>query len=437
MIKQAVIKKIVYVPLAADILHEGHLNILKIASAYGKVIVGLLTDAAIIKYKNLPFFDYDQRFKIVSNLKLVDDVVPQDSWDYKLILNSIKPDFFVHGDDWKTGIQAKIRLEVLKELKKWNGKLIEPKYSKNILDVEKKKKILHLGITPDQRKLQLSRLLKVKNIIRIMESHSALSSLIIENININKKGKQLQFDGIWSSSLTDSTLRGKPDNQSVDYSQRINSLNDTIDTSLKPIIFDGDNGGRIEHLTYLVKNLEKIGVSALVLEDKKGLKINSLFQDQSKSTQDSVKEFSKKIKIVVNSRISKDFMIIARVESLILGKPLSDAITRAEQYSKAGADAILIHSKKNDPKEIFDFAKIFKKSKFFKPMIAIPSTYSTTYEKELIKNGFKIVIYANHLLRASYKAMYETAEKILTNQRAFEVEKKITSINKIISLIKL
>ena len=186
MIKQTVIKKIVYVPLAADILHEGHLNILKIASAYGKVIVGLLTDAAIIKYKNLPFFDYDQRFKIVSNLKLVDDVVPQDSWDYKLILNSIKPDFFVHGDDWKTGIQAKIRLEVLKELKKWNGKLIEPKYSKNILDVEKKKKILHLGITPDQRKLQLSRLLKVKNIIRIMESHSALSSLIIENININK-----------------------------------------------------------------------------------------------------------------------------------------------------------------------------------------------------------------------------------------------------------
>jgi phosphoenolpyruvate phosphomutase len=198
-----------------------------------------------------------------------------------------------------------------------------------------------------------------------MESHSALSSLIIENININKKGKQLQFDGIWSSSLTDSTLRGKPDNQSVDYSQRINSLNDTIDTSLKPIIFDGDNGGRIEHLTYLVKNLEKIGVSALVLEDKKGLKINSLFQDQSKSTQDSVKEFSKKIKIVVNSRISKDFMIIARVESLILGKPLSDAITRAEQYSKAGADDILIHSKKNDPKEIFDFAKIFKKSKFY------------------------------------------------------------------------
>jgi phosphoenolpyruvate phosphomutase len=423
--------------LAADILHEGHLNILRIASNYGKVIVGLLTDSAIIQYKNLPFFDYDQRFKIVCNLKLVDEVIPQDSWNYKLILNAIKPNFFVHGDDWKIGVQAKIRLDVIKELKKWNGKLIEPKYFKNVSKISHKKKILYLGITPDQRKLQLKRLLKVKKIIRIMESHSALSSLIVENININKNGKASQFDGIWSSSLTDSTLRGKPDNQSVDYSQRINSLNDTIDTSLKPIIFDGDNGGRMEHLRYLVKNLEKIGVSALVLEDKKGLKINSLFQDQSKSSQDSIKEFSKKIKIVVNSRISKDFMIIARIESLILGKTLKDAINRAEQYSKAGADAILIHSKKNHPKEIFNFAKIFKKSKFFKPMIAIPSTYSKTYEKELINNGFQIVIYANHLLRASYQAMYQTAQKILINQRSFESENTITPINKIISLIKL
>jgi phosphoenolpyruvate mutase len=429
-------KKIVYVPLAADILHEGHLNILRIASNYGKVIVGLLTDAAIIQYKSLPFFDYDQRFKIVSNLKLVDQVVPQDSWNYKLILNSMKPDFFVHGDDWKKSVQAKIRLEVIKELKKWNGKLIEPKYSKNISEVAQKKKIIHLGVTPDQRKLQLKRLLKVKKFIRIIESHSALSSLIIENIKINNDKKLSQFDGIWSSSLTDSALRGKPDNQSVDYSQRINSLNDTIDTTLKPIIFDGDNGGRIEHLRYLVKNLEKIGVSALVLEDKKGLKINSLFQDQSKSFQENIKEFSKKIKIAINSRISKDFMIIARIESLILGKSLKDAINRAEQYSKAGADAILIHSKKNHPKEIFNFAKIFKKSKFFKPMIAIPSTYSKTYERELINNGFEIVIYANHLLRASYKAMHETAKKILINQRAFESEKKITSINSIISLIK-
>jgi len=429
------VKKTVYVPLAADILHEGHLNILKIASSYGRVIVGLLTDAAIIQYKNLPFFDYDQRFKIVSNLKLVDEVIPQDSWNYKKILNSIKPNFFVHGDDWKEGIQAKIRLEVIGQLKKWKGKLIEPRYFKKI-SKNYQKKILQMSITPDQRKLKLKRLLKVKKIIRILESHSALSSMIIENININKKGKLWQFDGLWSSSLTDSTLKGKPDNQSVDYSQRINSLNDTIDTSLKPIIFDGDNGGRLEHLIYLVKNLEKIGVSALVLEDKKGLKINSLVQDQSKSFQEKVKDFCKKIKLAVNSRISKDFMIIARIESLILGKSVKDALYRANKYSVAGADAILIHSKEKTPKQIFQFARLFKKSKFYKPLIAIPSTYSKTYEKELIKHGFKIVIYANHLLRASYKAMYYAAKKILINQRAFEIEKNITPIDEIISLIK-
>jgi phosphoenolpyruvate phosphomutase len=428
-------KKIVYVPLAADILHEGHLNILKIASKYGKVTVGLLTDEAIVQYKNLPFFDYDQRFKIVSNLKLVDEVIPQDSWNYKEILNTIKPDFFVHGDDWKVGIQAKVRAEVIRELKKWNGKLIEPKYLKNISQ-NYKKEILQIGITPDQRKLKLKRLLKVKKIVRILESHSALSSIIIENVEVYKNKKLFQFDGIWSSSLTDSTLKGKPDNQSVDYSQRIISLNDTIDTSLKPIIFDGDNGGRLEHLNYLVKRLEKIGVSALVLEDKKGIKINSLFQDQSKSLQESIIQFSKKIKVAVNSRISKDFMIIARIESLILEKPLKDAINRAVQYSKAGADAILIHSKEKNPKEIFQFARLFKKSKFYKPMIAVPSTYSKTYEKELIKHDFKIVIYANHLLRASYKAMHETAKNILINQRAFESEKNITPIQEIISLIK-
>ena len=428
-------KKIVYVPLAADILHEGHLNILKIASNYGKVIVGLLTDAAIIHYKNLPFFDYEQRFKIISNLKLVDEVVPQDSWNYKLILNTIKPNFFVHGDDWKMGIQKKIRLEVINELKKWNGKLIEPKYTKNILGFSQKKKILNLGITPDQRKLQLRRLLNVKKIVRVIESHSALSSLIIENININANGKLFQFDGIWSSSLTDSALRGKPDNQSVDYSQRINSLNDTIDTSLKPIIFDGDNGGRIEHLGFLVKSLEKIGVSALVLEDKKGLKLNSLFKDQKKSYQDNIKDFCKKIEVAINYRISKDFMIIARIESLILGKSIKDALHRAEKYSAAGADAIVIHSKKEKPDEIFKFAKIFSKSKFFKPMIAIPSTYSKTYEEQLIKNHFKIVIYANHMLRASYKAMHDTASKILINSRSFETEKNITSIKDILKII--
>jgi phosphoenolpyruvate phosphomutase len=275
-----------------------------------------------------------------------------------------------------------------------------------------------------------------KPIIRIIESHSGLSALIVENLSFYKRNKFLEFDGIWSSSLTDSTLRAKPDNQSVDYSTRLNALNDILETSLKPIIFDGDNGGRLEHLPYLVKNLERLGVSAIVIEDKRGLKRNSLFLNQRKSDQETVAEFCNKIKKASESKVSDDFLIIARIESLILGKSISDALYRAEKYSIAGADAILIHSKERTPKEIFTFAKLFKKSKFYKPMIAIPSTYSKTFEKELIKHDFKIVIYANHLLRASYKAMHETAKKILINQRAFEIEKNITSVNEIISLIK-
>jgi phosphoenolpyruvate phosphomutase len=430
-------KKTAYVGIAGDILHEGHINILKIASKYGEVIVGLLTDSAIASYKRIPFLNYKNRELVLKNLRFVHKVIPQNTLDYSENLIKIKPDFVVHGKDWKTGVQKKIREKVIRVLKDWGGKLIEPDYTKNISSTIIRNNILKLGITSEQRKSKLVRLINSKSITRIIEAHSALSALIVENLNYYQKNKFLEFDGIWSSSLTDSTLRAKPDNQSVDYSTRLSALSDILETSLKPIIFDADNGGRLEHLPYLVRSLERVGVSAIVIEDKKGLKINSLFSNQKTSQQDTAADFCKKIRKASESKISNDFLIVARIESLILGKSMKDALNRAEKYSAAGADAILIHSKEQTPKEIFRFAKLFKKSKFYKPMIAIPSTYSKTYEKELEKNGFKVVIYANHLLRASYKAMHEVAKKILVNQRAFEVEKNITSINDIISLIKL
>ena len=429
-------KKIVYVGLAADILHEGHINILNIASSYGKVIVGLLTDEAVATYKRLPFFSFNQREVILKNLKMVDQVIAQNTLDYSFNLEKLKPDYVVHGDDWKIGVQKKVRNKVIQTLKKWNGKLIEPKYTLKISSSEVKKKIFLTGISNEQRKLKLKRLMYSKPIVRIIESHSGLTSLIIENLSFYKKNKFMEFDGIWSSSLTESTLRAKPDNQSVDYSERINSLPDILESTLKPLIFDGDNGGKIEHISFLVKKLERIGVSALVIEDKKGLKKNSLFKDQKTSLQDNIKQFCFKIKKAKESRISDDFLIFARIESFILGKNVNDALKRAEEYSKAGADGIVIHSNKKNPKEIFNFAKIFKKNKFYKPLVAIPSTYSKTYEEDLIKNGFKIVIYANHLLRASFKSMNEVANKILLNERSYEAEKHITSINELISLIK-
>ena len=429
-------KILVYVGLSADILHEGHINILKTANKLGEVTVGLLTDKAIASYKKIPHLSYKQREIVLKNMKYVKKVIPQNTLDYRPNLNLLKPKYVVHGDDWQTGIQKVTRMQVIKTLKKWNGKLIEPKYTKNISSSLIKENILRVGTSPDKRKSKLRRIMEAKKIVRILESHSALTGLIIENLKVIKKQNYLEFDGMWSSSLTDSALRGKPDNQSVDYSTRIQGLNEILEVTTKPIIFDADNGGRIEHLPYMIKSLERIGVSAAIIEDKVGLKKNSLFKNQSGVKQDSIKKFCQKIAKAKDTKISDDFLIIARIESFILGKSLSDALKRAEAYSKAGADAILIHSKEKNPSQIFSFAKKFTKSKFFKPMVAVPSSYSKTYERDFIKNGFKIVIYANHLMRASYPAMLNAAKSILSNNRSFNIENKISPIKDIINLIK-
>ena len=428
-------KKSVYVGLSADLLHEGHINILKIAHRLGDVTVGLLTDKAISEYKKFPHLNYKQRLIVLKSVRYVKKVVAQETLDYSINLKRYKPDFLVHGDDWKKGVQKFVRAKAIKTLKIWGGKLVEPKYTKNISSSLIKKKLSELGTTPDIRRAKLKRLIQAKDIVKIIEAHSALSGLIIEKLNYNKRNKFSEFDGFWSSSLTDSVLRGKPDNQSVDYSTRMQGLNDIFEVTSKPLIFDADNGGRIEHIPYLVKSLERIGVSAIVLEDKIGLKRNSLFQDQKKVKQDTISEFCKKIKVSKKSRITNDLMIVARIESLILKKGLNDALKRAEAYSSAGADAILIHSKEKTPFEIFKFAKRFIKSKFAKPMIAVPSTYSKTREKDLIKNGFKVVIYANHLLRASYPAMLKTANTILMKGRAFESDKTVAPIKEILEIV--
>ena len=428
-------KKIAYVPLAVDILHTGHLNIINTAKKYGQVVVGLLSDSAISEYKDLPALDYDERYKIVKSLKNVEKIIKQDQWDYSEILESLKPDFFVHGDDWKKGIQKKIRENVIKLLKKNKGRLIEVAYTKNISSTFIKSNLIN-HITPNSKISNLKRLIQNKKIVRVLESHSPLAGLIIENTKIEKKGKIEQFDAMWSSSLADSSVKGKPDNQSLDFSSRFSGINDILDVTTKPMIFDADNGGRLEHLSFSVRTLERLGVSAIMLEDKTGLKKNSLFKDQSGVKQDSIKKFCKKIELIKNTRRSEDFLIGARIESFILGKGLHDALKRAIAYSKAGADLILIHSKAKNHKEIFAFSKIFRKDKFFKPLVSVPSTYSRTTEAMLIKNGFKVVIYANQMLRAAYPAMQNVAKSILKNKRSFELESKISSVKEVINLIK-
>ncbi len=429
-------KKNVYVGLSADILHEGHINILKIAKQYGNVIVGLLTDEAIASYKNIPYLDFKKRKVVVENIKYVSRVIPQKTLDYVENLNLIKPDYVVHGDDWKTGVQKQTRIRVIKTLKKWSGKLIEPKYTKNISSSSIKKEMENIISSPENRVSRLKRMMRSKNIVRILESHNSLTGLIIDKINIIENKKTIEFDGMWSSSLTDSATKGLPDNSSLSFSARVASLNDIMNVTSKPLVFDADNGGQIEHLPFLVRSLERSGASAIIMEDKVGLKKNSLFKDQKGTKQDKPQVFAKKIKKICKSRKNNDFMVIARIESFIVGKGLNDALKRAEIYSKAGADAILIHSKENTPTEVFSFAKAFKESKNFVPLVSVPSTYSKVYEKDLIKYGFKLVIYANQLLRAAYPAMQNTAKTILKNKRAFEADKNIIPIKEIINLIK-
>ena len=429
-------KKKVYVPLAADFLHEGHINILKIAQKYGEIIVGLLTDEAIASYKSIPILNYKNRELLVKNLKYVSKVVPQTTDDYINNLNKIKPDFLVHGDDWKYDNRKRIRTKVIKTLKKWSGKLIEPRYTKNISSSKIKNKILEIATLPENRISRLKRLMLSKKIVRILESHNSLTGLIIENLKILNKNSSVEFDGMWSSSLTDSATKGKPDNSSLDFSARVSSLNDMMDVTTKPLVFDADNGGQLEHLPFLIRSLERSGVSAIIMEDKIGLKKNSLFKNQSDTQQDKPQTFAKKIKKICSARRSNDFLVIARIESFIVGKGLKDALYRAEIYSKAGADAILIHSKEKTPAEIFSFANAFKKSKYYIPLVSVPSTYSKVYEKDLIRNGFKLVIYANQLLRAAYPAMQNAAKTILQKRRAFEIDKKIIPIKEIINLIK-
>lgn len=430
-------KKKVYLAFSSDIIYESHVNIIKKASKLGRLTIGLLTDKAIVEYKSLPHLNFEERKnKLLKYKKYIYNIIPQNSLDYSDNLIKLKPEIVVHGTDWKQGIQKRIRNKIINLLKKWSGKLVEFPYDYNFPKDIIKKLNKKIGTNPENRRPKLLRLINCKKFIRIIEAHNPLTGVIAEKAYYKDNKNFKEFDGLWSSSLTDSMVRGKPDNQSVDYSSRINSLNEILEVTTKPIIFDGDNGGKIEHLPYMIRKLEMLGVSAIIIEDKVGLKRNSLFSKQDKSSQDTIKNFSKKISTACSNRISKDFLIAARIESFILGKNIIDAIKRAEAYSKAGADLIFISSKRKDANEVFKFSKKFKLSKYYKPIIAVPSTYSKVNEKRLSKNGIKIVIYANQLLRAAYPAISNVADKILKNERSYETDKLSISIKEAINLIK-
>jgi len=427
--------KTVYLGMTADIIHPGLINIIKEASKHGDVLVGLLTDEAIAEHKRLPHMNYDQRKEVVENIKGVTKVVPQKEWSYVNNLREFKPEYMIHGDDWKQGSLSKIREDVFEVMKEWNGEVIEIPYTPGITSSSLNKDIISVGTTPDIRLKLLRRLIGAKGIVRILEAHSGISGLIVENVEVLKDDKRYAFDGLWSSSLTDSTSKGKPDIEAVDLTTRLQDLNNTLECTTKPIIYDGDTGGKIEHFVFTVRTLERHGISAVIIEDKTGLKKNSLFGTEVAQLQDTIEDFCAKIKAGKNAQVTKDFMIIARIESLICGQPVIDALERARAYVNAGADGIMIHSKEKTGEDIKEFCLLYRKEDKITPIVAVPSTYHHITEDELKQWGVNIVIYANHLLRASYPAMLKVATTILENQRATEADKLCMPIKDILELI--
>jgi len=430
--------KQVYIGLSANILHHGHINLVSSASKFGDLTVGLLTDKAILEKKGLPVLSWVQRKKIIENIKGVKKVIAQNEWDYSKNLLKLKPDIMVHGDDWKNSksYDYNLRPKIIKILKKLGAKLIEISHTKNISSSYVYNKMRVDMTNPITRKNLLRRILENKNFCRILETHSPLSALIAESAKkVEANGEVTEFDGFWSSSLTDSTLKGKPDIEILELNQRLASINDILDVTSKPLIIDADTGGKPEHFEINIKTMERIGISALIIEDKKGLKKNSLLGNKVKQEQESIKDFSNKIKLGKKACVSKDLMVIARIESLILNKGLVDAERRADAYLDAGSDAIMIHSKDSNPKEIFKFSNKFKKQYKDIPLVVVPTSFYKVKESQLIDNGFNMVIYANHLLRASYPAMQLVANSILKNKRTFEIEKKLLSIKEILKLI--
>lgn len=427
--------KLVYTCFTTDVIHEGHINIINEAQKYGQVMVGVLSDEAMIKYNRFPTITFEERQNLVKSIPGVSQVVIQKDIMYDEIINTYHPDYVIHGDNWMEGPIKAIRENVKNLLSQYGGEIIDVPYTYNENVKHIDDKIREKLSMPEFRRKQLRQLLKIRPIVKALEVHSGLTGLIAEKTVVEHNGELDQFDAMWISSLCDSTAKGKPDIELVDMTSRFRTIDDVMEVTTKPIIFDGDTGGQIEHFVYTVRSLERMGVSAIIIEDKTGLKQNSLFGTNVPQTQDTIEHFSKKIKAGKKIQLTDDFMIIARIESLILEQGMEDALNRARAYIAAGADGIMIHSRKEDPSEIIEFCDIFRKENSETPLVVVPSSYNSITEEELSSHGVNIVIYANQLTRSAFPAMEQTAKDILKYHRAKEVDDRLMPISQILTLI--
>lgn len=427
--------KIVYTCFCTDVIHEGHINILTEAKKYGKLVVGILSDSAMIRYNRFPTVDFAERVRIVEELGIADEIITQDDIMYDKVVAEIHPDYVIHGDNWKNGPEKAIRDNAEKLLEAYGGSIIDVPYTYNENVKRIDRRIREKLAMPEYRRKRLRQLIEICPIVKTLEVHSGLTGLIAEKTIVETDGELDQFDAMWISSLCDSTAKGKPDIELVDMTSRFRTIDDVMEVTTKPIIFDGDTGGLIEHFVYTVRTLERMGVSAIIIEDKTGLKKNSLFGTEVEQTQDSIEHFCEKIKSGKKIQLTDDFMIIARIESLILEQGMDDALERAFAYVAAGADGIMIHSRKKDPAEILEFCDKFREKNSRTPIVVVPTSFNQITESELAAHGVNIVIYANQLTRSAFPAMEQTAKDILRYHRAKEVDDRLMPIKNIITLI--
>lgn len=428
-------QKTVYMSFSTDVIHGGHTEIIKKAAKLGELTIGVLTDEVVASYRRFPMLKYDERVKLLESIKGVKRVVPQKTLSYADNLRRLKPDYVVHGNDWVTGFQKPIREEVIQVLKEYGGKLVEFHYSHSEeYDALERRQREQLSM-PDIRRRRLKEILKMKPLVRILEAHNGITGLIVEETTVLQNGETRQFDGMWVSSLCDSTAKGKPDIELLDISARLQTVDEIMDVTTKPIIFDADTGGFIEHFVYNIRTLERMGISAVIVEDKTGLKRNSLFGNEVVQTQESIENFCAKLSAGKAALRTNDFLLIARIESLILEKGMQDALNRAFAYVDAGAAGIMIHSRKKDPTEIFEFCKKFREKDSVTPLVVVPTSFNSVTEEEFEKRGVNIVIYANQLTRSAFPAMQNVAKTILGNHRAKEADEMCMPIKEILTLI--
>ncbi len=430
------LKKLVYVAMCADIVHSGHLNILKEAARLGDVVVGILTDEAVASYKRVPFMEYEERHAVVENLKGVSNVVRQDTLDYRPNLIQLRPDYVVHGTDWRNGAMSETRSQVIDTIAEWGGVLVEPEYTEGISSTELNQRVRAGGTTPQARRRQLTRLIDAKGVVRALEAHNGLSARIVEEACFTtESGHTQEFDAIWVGSLTDSVARGKPDAEVVDVSSRLTTINEILEVTTKPVIFDGDTGYHPQHFAQTVRTLERLGISAVVIEDKVTPKRNSLHDNHSIHVQEDIDRFAEKLCAGVDARVGPDFLVFARIESLVIGAGMEDALERAAAYIEAGAAGIMIHSKSLGGDEIKAFAEAYRSFEKTRPLMVVPTSYCRVTAEDLASWGANIVVYANHLLRSAYPAMQQVAANILRHDRAQEAEDDCIPISEFLSLI--